>query len=312
MTTETKTKRQIPNPLQAITHNPVALKELRGRMRGPRAFVVLTGYLAVVGIFTTVIYLMTTSASFNTTGQVDGGEVGRFLFSAVVAMELFLVTFITPAFTASAISGEHERQTYDLLRTTLLPERSLVWGKMFSALAYIVLLLLAAIPLQSIAFLFGGVDLGELYVSFVVLTASATLLGSIGVYFSAVTRRTLRANIMTYVTTMGVVILTSMVVMGAAEIADSSFSNTGTLGKSEEWVLLLVRGLFVCLNPLTTLIVTQDFLINQQSVFTFEYSFQDSTTATLPSPWIIFTLFYFLIAIVIFTRTTRYLKRIDE
>ncbi len=307
---------QFRNPLKLILGNPVSLKELRGRMRGPRAFIVLTGYLVVVSGFTIIIYLASTSASdaFSTTGEIDGGQVGRLLFSAVVAMELFLVTFITPSFTASAISGEHERQTYDLLRTTLLPETSLVWGKLFSALAYIILLLLAAIPLQSIAFLFGGVDVPEVYVAFITLLATAVFLGSLGIYFSATTRRTLRANIMTYVTAMGVVIFTSMAVMFlvAVDAATGDPTTGDSLPKLVEWALLLLRGAFICLNPLATLLVSQDVLINQQAAFSYTHTFHDGTTATLPAPWIVFTIFYTILSVLIFTRTTRTLKKIID
>src|SRR6185369_5430589 len=110
------------------------------------------------------------------------------LFIGIVGVELFLVTFIAPTFTAGAISGERERQTYDLLRTTLLPASRLVIGKLISALSYVFLLLLAAIPLQSIAFLFGGVTELEVVLSFVILFITALALGSVGIYFSAVTQ----------------------------------------------------------------------------------------------------------------------------
>ncbi len=305
---------RIQNPLNIILRNPVALKELRGRMRGPRAFVVMTGYLLVVGCFTTLIYLGATSDSLSATGEIDGGEVGRVLFSAVVAIELFLVTFITPAFTASAISGEHERQTYDLLRTTLLPERSLVWGKLFSALAYVVLLLLAAIPMQSIAFLFGGVDLPEVYISFFTLMATAIFLGTLGIYFSSTTRSTLRANILTYVTAMAIALITAMlvVVLVGVNTAYTATANSSAVTRSGEWVLLILRGIFICLNPLAALLVTREYLINQQSVFTIEYTFQDGASVTLPSPWVVFSLFYTCVAVLIFFRTSRVLKRINE
>lgn len=297
------------NPLRPLMRNPVALKELRGRMRGPRAFVVLTAYLIVVGGFTTLLYIAGTAATYSTTGEIDGGTLGRVLFGSVVAIELFLVTFITPAFTAGSISGEHESQTYDLLRTTLLPERQLVFGKLFSALAYVFLLLLAAIPLQSIAFLFGGVDVEEVVISLLVLLATAIFLGTIGVYYSAITHRTLRANIMTYITILTVVLLTTtgtIITLAIVEGLDPTTNSTGM-----EWVLLIVRGAFVCLNPLTTLLATQQYLVNQQTLFTFEYTFSNGTTTTLPSPWIVFIIVYLLLSVAIFVLTSRQLKRIE-
>ncbi|PJF43961.1 MAG: hypothetical protein CUN55_06430 [Phototrophicales bacterium] len=302
------------NPLYILIRNPVALKELRGRMRGPRAFMVMTGYLLIVGFFTTFIYLAATSDSLSNTGEIDGGEVGRILFSSVVAIELFLVVFITPAFTASAISGEHEHQTYDLLRTTLLPESSLVWGKLFSALAYIILLLLAAIPMQSIAFLFGGVDLPEIYISFVILMCTAVFLGSLGIYFSSTTRSTLRANILTYITAMAVALISALIIVVLVGINNSytATTNTSVVTRAGEWILLIPRGLFICLNPLATLLVTRDFLINQQSVFTIEYAFQDGTSVTLLSPWLVFSFIYLTMAGIILWRTVHILKRIQE
>src|SRR5258707_12912768 len=136
--------------------NPVVLKELRGRMRGTRAFVVLTVYLTLMSGFALLLYVLY-ATSLNYSGVTPGGTIGRVLFIGIVGVELFLVTFIAPTFTAGAISGERERQTYDLLRTTLLPASRLIIGKLISALSYVFLLLLAAIPLQSLAFLFGGV-----------------------------------------------------------------------------------------------------------------------------------------------------------
>lgn len=296
------------NPFRFLLGNPVVLKELRGRMRGPRAFIVLTGYLIVVGGFTTLFYLSTTSSSLNIDNQFDGGEVGRSLFRAVVAMELFMIAFITPAFTAGAISGERERQTYDLLRTTLLPESKLVIGKLFASLAYIFLLLLAAIPLQSIAFLFGGVDLPEILISLVVLLATSILLGTVGVYFSILRRRTLRANMMTYVVAMGFIAVNTLIVVTLSAISSAFTSDVNTI----QWAVLLTLGIFICLNPVATLTVSQDYLVNQQTVFSFVYTFPDGTTTTFPAVWIIFSLLYVLWSYLFFRLSVRLLRKVDD
>ncbi|NJO84023.1 MAG: hypothetical protein HC828_15375, partial [Blastochloris sp.] len=159
---------RIGRDLKAFRFNPVMIKELRGRMRGVRAFAVLTVYLGLMSGFALLLYLVYNSFSRGT-GSSAAGEIGRVLFMGVVGIELLLIIFIAPAFTAGAITGERERQTYDLLQTTLLSSPSFVIGKLESALGYIVLLLLAGVPLQSIAFLFGGVSELELVLSFVIL-----------------------------------------------------------------------------------------------------------------------------------------------
>ncbi|MFN8375727.1 MAG: hypothetical protein U0694_23005 [Anaerolineae bacterium] len=77
--------------------------------------------------------------------------MGRLLFAGIVGIELLLIIFIAPSFTAGSITGERERKTYDLLQTTLMSSPMFVIGKLESALSYVLLLLLSAIPLQSIA-----------------------------------------------------------------------------------------------------------------------------------------------------------------
>jgi ABC-type transport system involved in multi-copper enzyme maturation permease subunit len=151
-------------------------------MRGMRAFVVITIYLGLMSGVTVLVYLIYTPFNRGSASTVTG-ELGRILFGAVVGIELLLIIFIAPAFTAGAITGERERKTYDLLQTTLLPNPSFITGKLESSLGYILLLLLAAIPLQSIAFLFGGVTELELVLAFVILIVTAVALGTIGMYF---------------------------------------------------------------------------------------------------------------------------------
>ena len=120
--------------LRAFRVNPVMLKELRGRMRGIRAFIVLTIYLGLMSGFTALLYLILIAQN-QASGSASAGQIGRVLFVGLVGIELMLIIFIAPAFTAGAITGERERQTYDLLQTTLLASPSFVIGKLESALS---------------------------------------------------------------------------------------------------------------------------------------------------------------------------------
>lgn len=292
------------NPFRLILRNPVVLKELRGRMRGARAFVVLTIYLSLVIFFMALAYSTQILDRSTIEGTLDGGEIGRLLFSVVIYVELFLVMFITPTVTTNAISGEHESQTYDLLRTTLLPEKSLVAGKLFSALAYILLLLLATIPLQGIALVFGGVSIEEIVVMQSILMVTACFFGAVGVYFSASTRRTLRANMLTYAVIMGFIIAPFIALIIIAPLQIGS-NNTSMLS-------LLVMGFAATVNPIIAMVITQDAMQDQQTLFLFDTTLNNGTTISLPMPWLTFTLFYLFMAVILFWITTRRLKRIDE
>ncbi len=290
--------------------NPVVLKELRGRMRGARAFLVLTIYLALMSGFVTLVYLVYTSTAA-VIGPSQGGEIGRILFVSIVGVELFLVTFIAPAFAAGSISGERERQTYDLLRATLLSARSLIWGKLVATLSYIFLLLLAAIPLQSLAFLFGGISEVEVVLSFVVLVATAVLLGTVGVFFSALTRRTLSASVLSYGVALLTVLILPVALVVLAPLLGPGMVGAGIPGWLEATFYYGI-GLLVATNPMATLFATLFLLIDRQEAGFFLITLQDGSSIWLVSPWIVFVIFSLIAAVVLVVVAIRRVNLIDE
>ncbi|HLV43668.1 MAG TPA: ABC transporter permease subunit, partial [Aggregatilineales bacterium] len=289
MTEQTPTLPQPPSRLGGlIRRNPIALKELRGRMRGSRAFVILSVYVALMSVFTVVLYLIY-MASQATALSTSGGVVGKLIFGGIVAIELFLVCFIAPAFTAGAISGERERGTFDLLRTTLLPARRVVMGKLISALAYIVLLLLVAVPLQSLAFLMGGISIAEVLLSVELLLVTAIGYGAMGLFLSAATKRTLTASILTYTFA-----LVMTVAMPLASLMMSILTTSGAARGSVfvEGALHVISLLLSATNPIGAAIFTE--VVLQQNATAFLYTETLSNGANLPllSPWIVYTVLY--------------------
>jgi ABC-2 type transport system permease protein len=271
-----------------IRRNPIALKELRGRMRGPRAFIVLTLYVALMSVFTVVLYLIY-AASSAVSMRTTGGAIGKLIFAGLVAIELFLVCFVAPAFTAGAISGERERRTFDLLRTTMLSARRIVVGKLFSALAYIALLLLVAVPLQSMAFLMGGVTIEEVLISVELLLVTAVGYGAVGIYLSAATRRTLTASILTYTFA-----LVMTVALPLASLVLGVFSSIGVQYDSPflEAVVTYLFSLVAATNPISTAVLTETTLLQNGSLFTFSQTLSDGTVIPIVSPWIAYTVLY--------------------
>lgn len=286
----------VSRDIRAFRINPVMLKELRGRMRGVRAFVVLTVYLGLMSGFTALLYLIYTPIN-RATGSSAAGEVGRVLFMGIVGIELMLIVFIAPAFTAGAITGERERLTYDLLKTTLLSSPSFVIGKLESALSYVLLLLLAGIPLQSIAFLFGGVTELELILSFVILMVTAITLGTVGIFFSALMPRTLSASVRAYTTTLVATFGAPLVLSLILNIVKSSLRSASP---GVEAILIYINDFLTSLNPIVTALNTQQLLINRQ-VLGFWTDTLASNGSTIPrvSPWITFTIIYLVVATIL-------------
>ncbi|HEY8800489.1 MAG TPA: ABC transporter permease subunit [Candidatus Limnocylindrales bacterium] len=182
----------------------VGVKELRGRVRGRRAFVVLTVYLLFLAAFAWAWELVAERAYVqNSSGQ--GGSaafasalVGQEVFGALVLVETLLVVFLAPAFTSGAISLEREKQTLDMLAATPISSLSIVVGKLLSALAYVFLLIAASIPLTAIVFVFGGVGPDDVVRAYAVLIVSALGLGSLGLFISAAMQRTQGATVVTF------------------------------------------------------------------------------------------------------------------
>lgn len=292
----------------AFRINPVMLKELRGRMRGVRAFVVLTVYLGLMSGFLGLLYLIQVPIN-QATGSAAAGEIGRILFMGIVGIELMLIIFIAPAFTSGAITGERERMTYDLLRTTLLPSPSFVIGKLESALGYVLLLLLAAVPLQSIAFLFGGVSEQELILSFVILAVTAVALGTVGIFFSAIAPRTLTASVRAYTTTLVATFGAPLVLTIALDLISTPFRSSSPV---LEAIFIYIDDLLVSLNPIATALSTQQLLIQRQ-VIGFWTDTLSSNGSTIPrvSPWITFTIIYLVASTILLVISIQRMRKTE-
>lgn len=178
--------------IPTLSLNPVLVKELRGRMRGPRAYLFLTGVLVILGLVSFGLFqlAMPRYGGFNQPNVSAGAIVGQFVFVGLVFLTLVMVCVIAPSLTATAISGEHQRKTFDLLMATPLAPFTILTGKLGAALSYVVLILLAALPMMSLAYVFGGVTLSDLVRAFLVMSGFAVAYAVLGLFFSALFRRT--------------------------------------------------------------------------------------------------------------------------
>jgi len=297
-------------PWDKLLQNPVTVKELRSRMRGRRGFVVLTVYLLLMSIFITLVYLIY-SAAASTPSGLNSRQAGKVVFTAVLAVETFLVIFIGPSFTMAAISGEKERQTYDLLRTTLLSARSFVLGKLVSSLGYVFLLVIVAIPIQSIAFLLGGVSLIEVVLAQLLIFVSAVTFALVGLFFSSLMRTTLASSVSTFAVAIllvaGAPILAVIFLIFSGPFLFSYSSPSFTVQ-----VVLIFGGLFLAsTNFPATLILTDVLLLQENALFIFPQTI-DSHTVYLFSPWFMYIIFYTLLSLLLYWGTVRRVRQIAD
>lgn len=296
------------------SENPLLSKELRGQMRGKRTFVILSVYLVVLTGLTALLSVMTTVSSSDPTSGPRMADLGQGVFYGVTILELLMVAFVTPAFSAGAISGERERRTFDLLRTTLLAPRQIVVGKLVAALSTMILLIFVSLPVQSLAFVFGGADPIELALAALILLVAALTYAAVGLFYSTVSRSTLVATVLTYVTvfvaTVGLPVLVLLVAgfgMTPLMLADGG----GQVSWVGEAALLYGGLLFISLSPLGTAIVAELIYLQDGSVLLTWQSLSGEVGQRIPvpSPWIVFLVLYLTIAAVALGGATRRVGR---
>jgi ABC-type transport system involved in multi-copper enzyme maturation permease subunit len=298
------------NPLRGVLDNPVILKELRGRMRGRQAFIPLTFYLGLIALVIVLIYNALFGAATATWNPSDRQIAGKVIFGTVVLLELLLLSFFAPGLTAGAITAERERQTFDLLRTTLLSASSLVLGKLASAFSYLLLLILTALPIQSLAFLLGGVGMAEMVVSSLMLIVTAIFFCTLGIFFSSFMKRTLPATMSAYAVSLLSFLMLVMIFFLIAYFESTSYSNPNN--PIREYILIRVIWFLVSTNPFMAAVISEVILVDQQSLFITNSPILGSGSAQLLSPWIIYVLFYLWLTLVMIVLSIRKVSRPDR
>jgi ABC-type transport system involved in multi-copper enzyme maturation permease subunit len=268
-----------------MTFAALLTKELRLRLRRERSVWVIVIYLLVMGLLGFAFLQRDSAFSGGYQGYLLS-DIGTQLYTLLAFVQLFLIVFIVPAFTSTAINGEKERQTFDLLLCSKLSSFSLLAGKLVAGIASALLLIAASIPLFSLVFFFGGVAPIEVLRALIVFVVTAIAAGMISLFCSTLVRRPTVSTAIAYALCM-LWMFTPWVLF----VLSTGSQNPGYAG----W-LPLIQWLFVW-NPIAALINT---LANGQAgVVLFGQ-------ITLPTPniaiaiWIAYIIASLLITILLF------------
>lgn len=205
--------------------NPLIQLELRSRMRRGRTVVLLLAFTGALGSLLVLALHVTTSPGGGIYGP-SPFEVSYWLFQAAIIAELVMVGAVAAATASGAISGERERQTWEVLLTTRLPAWRIVTGKLVTAVLLVFWLVVASLPLFLPLFRFGAVSPGTLARVLGLFLASGLVWAALGLFFSALFRRTTVAVIASYATASAWVILTA----AARRLRDLWFAQRSAAG----------------------------------------------------------------------------------
>lgn len=275
--------------MRDLLANPVLTRELFGRIRGRNAWLILTGYLTIIGAITLLIYaVFANSASMNDPNTAR--SIGKAIFFAVMTAALVLVCFLSPSLTAGAIVGEKERQTYDLLLASLLSPVQIVTGKLVSAIAFALLLIMASLPIAGLALIFGGVTAQEVLIGVVGLLVTAVSYAAIGLFWSTVMRSTLGATVMAQGTVIAILLLVPFLFFVISLLIDA-FNGQPTP------LYVYTMGAFLCLHPFIALGITAGALETGSGPWLWEVP-SSAGNLTVPSPWLVYATIAVIIAAV--------------
>ncbi len=188
--------------------NPMIRKELRQRMRERKGWVLPSLYLLALGAVIALAYHEMTRAH---SGMKQGFEIGVGLFLTVAYTQLGLLLLLAPIFSAAALTIEKEQRTLAGLLTSLLGPTAIWWGKFVASILYVLLLLVAGLPVLSAVFAFGGVGPWEVgMATFTTLVILATI-SAISIYWSSAFRRSVHATAVSYVSVIVLTVVTFII-----------------------------------------------------------------------------------------------------
>lgn len=291
-------------PLQAMRHaiwrNPVMVKEVRTRMRGWRAFAVVSAHLIILGIALALAFLAF-SPSLNSTVNLESRRMfGKALFGMMIWIELIAICFTAPALTSGAIASERERQTFDLLRVTLLSPGRMILGKYLSGLVFIFLMLFTSLPMQSLAFIMGGVQVEEILIAVLILAVTAISFCAVGLFFSSLFSRVLFSTVLSYAFAIFLVFGIPMIALFLLVTLSSSLNySIERLSLAVQVFLIFIGWLVVSLNPGATIVATEAAILDQQGVILARLDLGNGTAVVMPSPWLAYVIFYLMISLLL-------------
>ncbi|HEV3027560.1 MAG TPA: hypothetical protein VG457_08315, partial [Planctomycetota bacterium] len=163
-------------------------------LRGTRFFV---SHLVILSLFAGGLMLAFLSMIPSRAGGYDDpgdpSVVGRRVYLITQLLQLCVAFLVVPGLAATSISIERESLTHDLLLTTTMTARQIVWGKFTAAMTQAFTLFVSMIPLVSLCFLFGGVTVYQILANYAFLFGLSAVMIAYALSMSAGARSTQRA-----------------------------------------------------------------------------------------------------------------------
>ena len=180
-----------------FTVNPIVKKDLRILSRSSKYSWGLFAYELILGLV--FFFAMLVIEDNSAYGYLDQYQDFVALFPAICYTQMGIIALLLPIITASSIAGEKERQTFDIMLTTVMSPRQIITGKVFSAVIRVMMFIIASVPLMALSFTLGGLSWWSLLAVIIGFFVFAIYSGSVGILASTLTRKSLVSIILAFV-----------------------------------------------------------------------------------------------------------------
>lgn len=180
--------------------NPILRNEMKTDSRQFRFYMLLMLYIGLLGIPVLIIYKAICNQY-----RIEAGEF-TMLYVLLACMQAVILMFIVPALAAGSISGEREKQTLDILLTTKMSCRSIIYGKILTVISKVVLLIICTMPVYAIMLFLGGIRLIHIVTCNLYLVMTTIFVASMCIWISTMVKTTKFANVAAYFVELGLII----------------------------------------------------------------------------------------------------------
>jgi ABC-type transport system involved in multi-copper enzyme maturation permease subunit len=262
-------------------------RELLTGMRRYRAYVcmallVLVSVLVVLAQWPSNAQLFTRGASY-----------ARELLTWFGVVLVLGVGIFVPAMASTAIVGEKEQDTFDLLIVTLIRPKGIILAKLFNVVGLLILMIVAMLPVFASLFFLVGVEWPRLLGLFLIVLATTISCALIGIFWSCRLRSGVRAAIFSFVSVFMVMGGWFLIYLILLEVILPAFGGRALTRAIQNWIKLFV-------DPGTL----AEFTCPLASVVVFFQGYRGSYDFVL---WVVF--FHGLVALFFFWLSLRILRR---
>ena len=181
--------------------NPIHKKELKQNARTEKTALIIFFYNAILSVFGLFALFLVFNNNQKRGYHVEYSDILT-IYGIIIGIEYVLILFIIPAMTAGSISGEREKQTLEILLTTRISTLQIVLGKLASSISMMLLLAFSSMPIVAMVFSIGGISFMDLIQFMLLIITTAIFLGSIGIFFSSLCKKTTAATVCSYITVL--------------------------------------------------------------------------------------------------------------